>query len=182
MDLLPTTLAWLLQTATDTRDAFAWLGTAADILALLSAIVAVIAWSRARKAATEAQEAVRGLRLRLGRTDAYAAAVSLGEIVSQLLVAYDSAQWHAVLSYHRQAQHLIATIRGHRRTGVLLEVHVTKLTAATTVFSDDAAIISAALNAGLDPLANLDTERYNRFMADIAATIEEIKVVLRDQI
>ena len=68
------TLAQLLQPATDTRDTLAWLGTAADIIAVLSAIVAVIAWSRARKAATEAQQAVKDLRGRLGRTHAYAAA------------------------------------------------------------------------------------------------------------
>lgn len=180
MHLLAATLAWLLQTTADARDAFAWLGSAADILAVLSAVVALVAWSRARKAATEAQEAVRGLLAQQRRLDAYSAAVDLSSILQDLMAAQNARQWRSALERYARVRPLLVRIRSGDST-LLSTVQQLDLAAAAAQFTYISNAIVDALQAGNEALANLDVARYNAFVADIADTIEEIKIALRER-
>jgi hypothetical protein len=179
MTLPTSTLSWLLQTATGTRDAFAWLGTIADGLAILSAIVAVIAWSRARKAATEAQEAVKGLRTRQRRMDAHSAAVDLSSLLRDLKTAQNARQWPAALKHYERVRPLLVQIRsGEIR--LLSDVQEIKLSVAAAEFTSITSAIADALQQGDEALANLDTGRYNDFVDGIADIVEEAKITLRE--
>lgn len=179
MDLLHTTLSWLLQPAPDTRDTFAWLSTAADILGIAGGIASGIFWWRARKAATEAEEAVKGVRERLRRIETYAVAADLSSELWKLISQQENRQWEAVLARYDKVRPLVVQVRSGR-IKLLSDVQLTKLTHASAQLTDIASAISSALHAGDEALENLNVARYNAFIAEIAETVEEILVTLRE--
>lgn len=161
------------------RDAFSWLGTLADAIAVISAVAAIIAWRRARQAATEAQQAVQGLRERMRRIETYAAAVDLSRELRRLISAQQAYQWQAALDCYDKVRPLVVQVRSGQ-IKLLSDVQQAKLTNVSAELIEIATEISTALHSDKEAIENLNVARYNSFIAGIEETIEEILVRLRE--